>query len=69
MNYYQAMRARTPVTNIPPGAAREIVETAIAELTKLLLEPLKDGERLVLLHERADCRDVLALMTKESAGG
>lgn len=69
MNYYQALRARKPVTTIPPGATRESVETAIADLTKALLGPMKDVERLMAVHERADCRDVLALMDGESAGG
>lgn len=69
MNYYQALRSRKPVTKVPPGATRESVETAIADLTKALLGPMTDVERLIAVHERADCRDVLALMTKESAGG
>lgn len=67
MNYYQAMRARKPVTTIPPGIVREDVEASIRQITKALCGRLLNGERLLLVADRADCRDILALMDASDA--
>lgn len=65
--YHRALKRRKPVTAIPEGKTRSDVEAAIAAITAELRGPLSNTERVLLVHERQDQRDILALMDVREA--
>lgn len=60
--YVKALQSRRPVKTIPAGATRESVQAHIDSITAELKGPMSDTERVMLVHDRADARDVLALI-------
>ena len=65
--YHAALQSRRPVTTIPEGATRERIEASIAEITAALRGPMTNTERAMLVHDRADARDVLRLIVERDA--
>lgn len=63
--YYKALADRKPVTAIPDGLTRISVELTIAGITEQLRGPCSNTERVMLVHDRRDARDILALMIAE----
>lgn len=62
--YLKALKSRKPITEIPEHTSRAICEAIVAECTLRLKEPLPNTERVMLVHDRQDARDILALMDK-----
>jgi len=60
--YIKALQSRKPVTVIPDGMTRERAEASIQQITDMLKGPMSDVERIMLVHDRGDLRDILALM-------
>lgn len=60
--YHKALQSREPITVIPDGTVRADLEAAIASITAELRGPLSNTERIMLVHDRDDRRDILALM-------
>lgn len=66
-SYDKALRSRKPITEIPPGAGRAELEAAVESITAELRGPLSNAERIMLVHDRDDARDILALMNKATS--
>ncbi len=64
--YLKALQSRKPITEIPPGSSREMCEAIIAECSRLLQGTVANTERVMLVHDRADARDIIALMDRHS---
>jgi hypothetical protein len=66
--YHRALqKARKPITEIPAGMTRAFAVEAIAEITEELRGPMSNTERVMLVHDRQDHRDILALIDKQDA--
>jgi hypothetical protein len=61
MKYVKALQARKPVTKIPSGMTREKAAEGVKHISAQLKGPMSDTERVLLVHDRADLRDILAL--------
>lgn len=60
--YHKALQSREPVTEIPPGTDRAELVAAIEAITAELKGPLSNTSRIMLIHDRQDRRDILALI-------
>lgn len=68
MKYIDALKRRRKVTTIPAGLTREYVIEAIAGISVQLKGPMSNTERVMLVHDRDDFRDILALMDAPRGG-
>lgn len=60
--YHKMLQSREPITEIPPSANRAELVTAIEAITEELKGPLDNTSRIMLIHDRQDRRDILALI-------
>lgn len=67
MDYYKALKRRKPITKIPDGMTRERAEEGVAAISKILLGPLTNVERIMSVHDRDDLRNILKLMDARDA--
>jgi len=63
-NYLRALQSRKPMTEIPEGMTRERAAAAIEDIGRQLRGPLSDAERVMLVHDRDDFRDMLRLLAE-----
>lgn len=60
--YTKALKTRNKITTIPVGMDRQRVLEGIASITEQLWLGMPAVERIMLVHDREDLRDILALM-------